>query len=111
MLKVIIDFNAKNDENKSVINFYSDRKSDTGAHNVSSGIITDLATNISQNPDNASGENPKLRFSVGEVWTGSAADYDQPSLPFRRRSLSYGGTSQRGGFSEELIYPSVAQFY
>ena len=27
---------------KSVINFYSDIKSDTGAHNVSSGIITDF---------------------------------------------------------------------
>ena len=27
------------------------------------------------------------------------------NLPFRRRSLSYGGTSKRGGFSEELILP------
>ena len=37
-----------------MINFYSDRKSDTGAHDVSSGIITDLDDNISQNPENAS---------------------------------------------------------
>ena len=25
------------------------------------------------------------------------------NLPFRRRSVSYGGTSKRGGFLEELI--------
>ena len=41
-------FNGKNEKNKSVINFYSDRPSDTGAHNVSSGIITDLKNNIPQ---------------------------------------------------------------
>jgi hypothetical protein len=82
-LKVIIDFNAKNDKNKSVINFYSDRKSNTGAHNVSSGIITDLATNIPQNTDNASGKGEKnANFSISPVWTGSAADYDQPSLHY-----------------------------
>ena len=33
------------------------------------------------------------------------------NLPLRRRSNSYGGTSKRGGFSEELILPSAAQFY
>jgi hypothetical protein len=27
------------------------------------------------------------------------------NLPFRRRSNSYGGTSKRAGFSEELILP------
>ena len=37
-----------------MINFYSDRTSNTGAHNVSSGIITDLVNNIPQNADNAS---------------------------------------------------------
>ena len=52
-LKVIVDFSEKNDKNKSVINFYSDRKSDTGAHDVSSGIITDLTNNIPQNAENA----------------------------------------------------------
>ena len=36
----------KKDKNKSVINFYSDRTSDTGAHNVSSGIITESVNNI-----------------------------------------------------------------
>ena len=61
-LKVIIDFNSKNDKNKSVINFYSDRLSDTGAHNVSSGIITDLSANLSQFSENASENQKKLRF-------------------------------------------------
>ena len=63
-LKVIIDFNRKNDKNKSVINFYSDRKPDTGAHNVSSGIITDLKDNILQDNENASGVSGDLRFSI-----------------------------------------------
>ena len=48
-LKVIIDFYRKKDENRSVINFYSDRKAETGAHNVSSGNITDPNINIVQN--------------------------------------------------------------
>ena len=52
-LKVIIDFDRKKDKNKSVINFYSDRTSDTGAHNVSSGIITDSFNNIPQLSENA----------------------------------------------------------
>ena len=43
-----IDFYRKNDKNRSVINFYSDRKTETGAHNVSSGNITDPNTNIVQ---------------------------------------------------------------
>ena len=55
-LKVIIDFDGKHDKNKSVINFYSDRKPDTGAHNVSSGIITDLNNNIPPNLENANPE-------------------------------------------------------
>ncbi len=67
-LKVIIDFSSKNDKNKSVINFYSDRLSDTGAHNVSSGIITDLKNTLPQNPEKSSAESEKnqkkLRFSL-----------------------------------------------
>ena len=62
-----------------MINFYSDRKSNTGAHAVSSGIITDLGDNISQNSENASGDlsdksdmsdmsdvSDELRFSLEE---------------------------------------------
>ena len=59
-----------------MINFYSDRKSNTGAHAVSSGIITDLGDNISLNSENASGDlsdgadksdlSDELRFSLEE---------------------------------------------
>ena len=52
----ILKLQQKHDKNKSVINFYSDRKSNTGAHAVSSGSITDLGDNISQNSENASGD-------------------------------------------------------
>ncbi len=78
ILKVIIDFNKKNDKNRSVINFYSDRKSDTGAHNVSSGIITDLGNNISQNPENANATSEKsVRKSVIEpVGEGGFRGFD-----------------------------------
>ena len=54
MLKVIIDFYKNNEKNRSVINFYSDRPSDTGAHYVSSSGITDLMGNIPQNSENSS---------------------------------------------------------
>ena len=50
-LKVIIDFNRKKDKNRSVINFYSDRTDPRGQ--ASSGGVTDLNNNISQNPENA----------------------------------------------------------
>lgn len=52
VLKVIIDFNRKKDKNRSVINFYSDRTDPRGQ--ASSGGVTDLSNNISQNPENAS---------------------------------------------------------
>jgi hypothetical protein len=58
-LKVIIDFDRKKDKNKSVINFYSDRTSDTGAHNVSSGIITDSVNNIQPFFENTSWMRPQ----------------------------------------------------
>ena len=42
-----------------------------------------LKGNIPQNPDNASLESKKTgRFSISPVWTGSAADYDKPSLHY-----------------------------
>ena len=42
-----------------MINFYSDRTSDTGAHNVSSGIITDSVNNIQPFFENASWKRPQ----------------------------------------------------
>ena len=59
-----------------MINFYSDRKSDTGAHDVSSGIITDSDNNISQNPENASGDLPD-KSDVSDELRFSLADYDE----------------------------------
>ena len=73
-----------------MINFYSDRPSDTGAHNVSSGIITDLKNNIPQLSKDASDtgayglERPdtdnELRFSVApEVDTPAFKNWFQDS--------------------------------
>ena len=90
-LKVIIDFNRKKDKNKSVINFYSDRTSDTGAHNVSSGIITDSFNNIQQISENASQtdengrkrtETDGLRFSVAEYSEDEQRDIVDILKPF-----------------------------
>jgi hypothetical protein len=66
MLKVIIDFNRKNDKNKSVINFYSDRESDPRGQ-ASSGGITDLTKNLSQFPEKSSGNQEKIRKSISPV--------------------------------------------
>ena len=62
-----------------MINFYSDRKSDTGAHDVSSGIITDSDDNISQNPENASGDlsDGADKSDVSDELRFSLADYDE----------------------------------
>ena len=86
MLKVIIDFYGKHDKNKSVINFYSDRTSDTGAHNVSSGIITDSFNNIppfSENTSQTDGnglartETDGLRFSIAEYSADDQRDINR----------------------------------
>ena len=97
MLKVIIDFYGKHDKNKSVINFYSDRKSNTGAHAVSSGIITDLGDNISQNSENASGDlsdksdlsdvSDELRFSLEEYSESEQDDIVAVLQPFVGRNM------------------------
>ena len=90
-LKVIIDFDRKKDKNKSVINFYSDRTSDTGAHNVSSGIITDSFNNIPQLSENANEtdenglertETDGLRFSVAECSEEEQRDIVDILKPF-----------------------------
>ena len=80
MLKVIIDFNRKNDKNKSVINFYSDRESDPRGQ-ASSGGITDLTKNLSQNPENASGNQEKMRFSIAPVIESNKQWRDPDSDP------------------------------
>lgn len=47
-----------------MINFYSDRKTETGAHNVSSGNITDPNANIAQNDGKSSRQsvNPEMEL-------------------------------------------------
>ena len=39
-----------------------------------------LVSILSQLPEKSSGNQEKMRFSISPVWTGSAADYDKPSL-------------------------------
>ena len=52
-----------------------------------------------------------FRLRLYSAVTSSFDTRCRDNLSFRRRSVSYGRTSKRGGFLEELILPSVAQFY
>ena len=64
-LRVVIDFDKKKKE--SVINFYSNRKAESRAHQASSGI-TDSDGTLSQDSENASSETGKIgKKSSGEV--------------------------------------------
>ena len=94
VLKVIIDFSNKHEKNKSVINFYSDRKSDTGAHNVSSGIITDLEKNISYSAENASTDGPLTDTATFKKWFANSKVVDQHGNPL----TVYHGTNWDGWF-------------
>ena len=88
-LKVIIDFDRKKDKNKSVINFYSDRTSDTGAHNVSSGIITDSFNNIPQLSENANETDENGLERTGRTGRTGRTDCVFPfqSIPLRKCAI------------------------
>ena len=54
ILRVVLDYWRKGEQNRSVINFYSDRK--PGAHNVSSRRFTDHGYNLPQSGEKSSGK-------------------------------------------------------
>ena len=54
ILRVVLDYWRKSEQNRSVINFYSDRK--PGAHNVSSRRFTDHGYNLPQSGEKSSGK-------------------------------------------------------
>ena len=107
-LKLVIDNDKKN--KKTVINLYSDRKPEIGGNNtgLKSDAITvvpnipqsgEMSSGYSGNTGNTGAENlgadtdengrgrtdtdgGNLRLSISDIWTGSAADYDKPSLHY-----------------------------
>ena len=89
-LKVIIDFNRKKDKNRSVINFYSDRTDPRGQ--ASSGGVTDLNDNISQNPENANPEDKNGLERTGTDGNGRVGRWCYVlSGKFRERGVQAAG--------------------
>ena len=74
--------------------FYSNKKAPGEVNSQKAGSASspehrDNIPQLSENASQADGNGQKRtetdgRFSVSPVWTGSAADYDQPSLQFKR---------------------------
>lgn len=71
-LRVIVDLDKKG--NEAVINLYSDREGGNPGHKASPGVKTTSSTPqiVSQE---GSGKQEGLKYSIGGIFTGSAADY------------------------------------
>jgi len=71
-LRVIVDLDKKG--NEAVINLYSDREGGNPGHKASPGVKTTSSTPqiVSQK---GSGKQEGLKYSIGGIFTGSAADY------------------------------------
>lgn len=71
-LRVIVDLDKKG--NEAVINLYSDREGGNPGHKASPGVKTTSSTPqiVSQE---GGGKQEGLKYSIGGIFTGSAADY------------------------------------
>ena len=71
-LRVIVDLDKKG--NEAVINLYSDREGGNPGHKASPGVKTTSSTPYIVSQEGG-GKQEGLKYSIGGIFTGSAADY------------------------------------